>query len=259
MSMSQRSIAVSTTERPYDSTSFRSHARSTPHRCRPRPHPPSTPFGGGTTTATAGSPAPKRDGTESHRSTVAIRPTASCARRWRRRGLRIAPVAFPSSDPCARQPRHTPDAHNRRALCRLPIPEVGRTLPCVARHPGEDIHESIWSPERIVGPVRAVSRPPRWIDASTTQILACLRCRGRRLGSTRCVHSTRAREPWHVLVVGRVADPRLLCIGKDSPLQLQDSPGVGSHVDAWWRHRKVRTQNHVKGANCPSRTAAAIL
>ena len=28
--------------------------------------------------------------------------------------------------------------------------------------------------------------------------------------------------------------PRLLCIGKDSPLQLQDSPGVGSLVDAWW-------------------------
>ena len=28
MSMSQRSIAASTTKRPYDSTSFRSHARS---------------------------------------------------------------------------------------------------------------------------------------------------------------------------------------------------------------------------------------
>ena len=175
---------------------------------------------------------------------------------------RIAPVAFPSSDPCARQPRHTPDAHNRRALCRLPIPEVGRTLPCVARHPGEDIHESIWSPERIVGPVRAVSRPPRWIEASTTQILACLRRRGRRLGSRPRLYAVCALDPratLHVLVVGRVADPRLLCIGKDSPLQLQDSPGVGSHVDAWWRHRKVCTQNYVKGANCPSRTAAAIL
>ena len=31
MSMSQRSIAVSTTRRPYDSTPFRSHARSIPH------------------------------------------------------------------------------------------------------------------------------------------------------------------------------------------------------------------------------------
>ena len=83
-----------------------------------------------------------------------------------------------------------------------------------------------------------MSRPPRWIDASTTQILACLRRRGRRLGSRPRLYAVCALDPrartLHVLVVGRVADPRLLCIGKDSPLQLQDSPGVGSHVDAWW-------------------------